>query len=273
MRHLLNTFSRLRSILVAITTTFLLLSLGFPSFALEGVSPKLAVRAISTFLKFDNAVADSEIVRLSTIAKQPGGTKIVGKELGKLRLPNDVLEDTYLRIAIYHGKLSRPEAEGMLQRLRSTPGFRSTLSKVIGASEVKTSGHLNELRIADNASQHGFQVKGIGVRFDDGMKHGETDIDVLLSRGKSRIAIEAKDYLPSTEIPIDKFRSDFISLAQYSKQQAPLRVITVFSLTNKPHDELILRRLAKEATKNGVELIVGSPEQQIIQINQLQRIL
>lgn len=243
------------------------------AYAFLGASPKTVITVISTFLKHHKALPDDEIVRLSNIAKQSGGTKIVGKELGKLNLPNEALEDAYMRIAVHQSKLSRQEAEGMFLRLRENTGFRSTLSKIIGASDIKTSGHLNELRIADNASQHGIKVKGIGVRFNDGIKQGETDIDVLLEMDKRKIAIEAKDYLPTTPIPLDKFRADMISLAQYAKQESPSKVIKVFSITNKPNDELALKILEKEANKHGVELIFGSPKHQIIQIQQLTKIL
>lgn len=262
-----------RYISKAIAIALLALCICFPAYAFLGVSPKTAVTVISTFVKHHKALPDDEIVRLSNIAKQSGGTKIVGKELGKLNLPNDALEDAYMRIAIHRAALQRQEAEGMFSRLRGTPGFRSTLSKIIGASDIKTSGHLNELRIADNASQHGIKVKGIGVRFNDGKKQGDTDIDVLLEMGKRKIAIEAKDYLPTTPIPLDKFRADMISLAQYAKQESSSKVIKVFSITKKPNDALALKILEKEADKHGVELIFGSPEQQVIQIQQLQKIL
>lgn len=255
------------------TILLLTLSLAFPAQAFWGISPKPATSVIATFLKHQKALPDEEIIKLSNIAKQSGGTKIVGKELGKLNLPNDTLEDTYMRIVVHQSTLPREEAESMFSRLRGTAGFRSTLSKIIGASNVKTSGHLYELRIADKATQYGIKAKGIGIQFDDGIKQGITDVDVLLEISGRPIAIEAKDYLSTTPIPLIKFRSDFISLAQYAKQQLPSKVITVFSMSNKPNDALSLRILEHEAQKNGVQLIFGNPEQQIIQIKQLQEIL
>ena len=80
---------------------------------------------------------------------------------------------------------------------------------------MNTSGHLNELRIADTAAQHGFKVKGIGVRFIDQIKAAPTDIDVLLERSGKSIAIEAKDYSATTQIPLDAFRADMSTLAQF----------------------------------------------------------
>lgn len=255
------------------TIALLTFSLSFSAHALLGISPKPAASVIATFLKHQKALSDEEIINLSNVAKQSGGTKIVGKELGKLNLPKDTLEDTYMRIVVYQSTLSREEAESMFSRLRGTAGFRSTLSKIIGASNIKTSGHLYELRIADKAIQYGFKAKGIGIQFDDGIKQGVTDVDVLLEISGRPIAIEAKDYLPTTPIPIIKFRSDFISLSQYARQHLPTKVITVFSISNKPNDAISLSILEKDAKKHGVQLIFGDPEQQIIQIKQLQEIL
>jgi hypothetical protein len=252
---------------------FVGLGLSFPVDALWGIPSKTVVKSIPSFLKHQKTFPDQEIIRLSTIAKQPGGTKIVGKELGKLHLPKDIIEDVYMRIVVHQSKLNRIEAESMFSRLSGIQGFRSTLSKIIGASNVKTSGHLYELRIADKATQFGFKAKGIGIQFDDGIKRGITDVDVLLEISGRPIAIEAKDYLPATTIPIDKFRADIISLAQYAKKNSNPNVLTVFSMSNKPKEPLSLKILEKEANKYNVQLIFGNPEQQIIQIKQLHEIL
>jgi hypothetical protein len=161
----------------------------------------------------------------------------------------------------------------MFERLRGTEGFRTTLRKVIGNSDVKTAGHLNELRIADTASQYRFTVKHIGEPFDDGVKAADTDIDVLLERGGRIVAIEAKDYAPTTPIPMDKFRADMGSLTQYAASDPKRRVIPVFSITNIPDDANAWRMLQLETDRRGIQLIVGSPEQQIEQIKVLAEIL
>jgi len=236
-----------------------------------GIPPKPTATALATFLKQSKSFSDDEIVRLSNIAKQSGGTKKVGNELGKLNLRNDQLEDIYIRIAVHQSSLTRIEAQGMFDRLNGTPGFRTTLRKIIGASEVKTAGHLNELRISDHAVQQGLKAKGIGVRFDDGVKSADTDIDVLLAKGNTQVAVEAKFYSPSTSLPFDKFQADMISLTKYSESQLPNRVIKVFSMTGKesdfaPEDVIYLKKIAEN---NGVELIFGTPQEQVILIKGL----
>ena len=250
------------------------LGLSFPAQALFGVPAKSTVVLIKAISKNPQVLSDEKIVELSKISNKADGTKKISKILGRQKLPDEVLEDTYMRIAIYQSKLpSRAEAEGMYSRLAGTPGFRTTLRKIVGNSEVKTDGHLNELRIADNASMHGYKVRGIGVPFNDGIKRSPTDIDVLIEKDGKVIALEAKNYSATTYIPLDKFRGDMLSLAEYQKKNPLPQVIPVFSLTEKPGNESKFRLLQKAADQYGVQLIVGSPKAQIIQIKQLQQIL
>ena len=249
----------------------LLLGMGLPAHAFV----ETVTRAVGTIAKITEhaaALPEGEILTLAQKAAKVGGTKEVGKILGAMRLPEEVLEDTYLRVAIAQSKLSRFEAESIYTRLAGTPGLRSTLSKIVGNSDVKAAGHLNELRIADTAATNGLRVKGIGVAFNDGKKAAPTDIDVLLDKGGREIAIEAKDYAPSTRLPLDGFRADLDSLVEYRSANPSKNVLPVFSLTSKPDDLASLQLLEKEAQRRGVQLIIGSPEEQIIQIVQLLRI-
>ncbi|EDN68076.1 conserved hypothetical protein [Beggiatoa sp. PS] len=184
-------------------------------------------------------------------------------------MPNDVLEDAYMRIAIQQNKMARGEAEGMFTRLTGTQGFRTTLGKVIGNNPAGTVGHLNELRIADNAAQHGFKVSGIGQKFVDGIKKGPTDIDIVLKKGNKTFAVEAKNYSSTTKIPMDKYRADLDTLVQYRKANASEKVVPVFSFTHQPTSPQHLKMLQHEAKKRDVELIFGSPEEQIIKLKHL----
>jgi hypothetical protein len=240
--------------------------------ASAAVPTKAAITVVNAFTKNARALPDDEIVDLARLARQARGTKQVGKYLGQQNLPDEVLEDAYLRIAVQQKALARSEAEGMFTRLQGTPGFRGTLSKVIGSSDVKTAGHLNELRIADNAAQHGFKVKGIGERFDDGVKAAETDIDVLLEKGGRLIAIEAKDYAPTTPIPMDDFRADMVSLTRYAASQPEGHVLSTFTITNRPLDANAWRMLQLETKRRDIQLVEGSPQSQIEQVKMLLRI-
>jgi hypothetical protein len=247
------------------------IALHAPTDAFAGVPLKAIGTLLSGTKWVKLALPDANIVELAALASKPGGTKVVGEVLGKMKLPTEALEDTYTRILIHQGKLPREEAEGMFGRLSGTPGMVSAMSKSIGVSAAKTAGHLNEVRIADNAAQINLKVKGIGVRFNDPNKAAPTDIDVLLEHRGREVAIEAKDYLPTTEIPLDSFRADMLSLAEYRRRKPEADVLPVFWITNKPNDPNVWRSLEKAAEHYQVELIVGPPDEAIHQIPLLLR--
>lgn len=227
-------------------------------------------KAVTAITKNSKALSKDAIIRLSRLSDESQGTAKVGKKLGKLNLPNDVLEDAFLRIAIYQGKLTKESAEGMFSRLGGIPGFRETLRKVIGNSEKGTIGHLNELKIADNASTHRFRIIGIGGRFNDGLKKAGTDIDILIERSGKIFAIEAKNYAPTTNLPMDKFRADLDTLVTHRNKTGS---IPVFTLTQKPQSVRDFKVLELEAKKREIHLIIGTPGEQIEQIKMLSKIL
>lgn len=257
-----------RQILVLILMLFLVIP---QANALWGFAAKTGLK-ITELSNSSKTLPTDEIIRLSKLSDEVKGTTKVGKELGHLNLPNDVLEDTFMRIAIHQKKITRKDAEGMFSKLSGTPGFRSTLRKIIGNSNVGTVGHLNELRIADAASMHSFKVLGIGEKFIDGKKEAPTDIDIVLEKGGNIFAIEAKSYASKTKIPMDKYRADLDTLVMYKSKHSN-KVIPVFTITNIPNDTKYLKSLKYEADKRDVQLIFGSPREQVEQINLLERIL
>ena len=175
---------------------------------------------------------------------------------------------------LYQNKVTRKEAEGMFARLSDTPGFQTTLRKVIGNNATGAAGHLNELRIADTASTYGFEVLQIGEKFDDGARQALTDIDIVLKKGTKYFAIEAKSNAPTTIIPMDRYRADLNTLIIY-KQNHPgvLIPIFIFTITNRPADPRYMRLLQLEAENRNVQLIFGSPQEQVVKIRLLGDIL
>ncbi len=219
------------------------------------------------------AFSTEDIARYAKLLEETKGTKKLGKLLGRMNLKNEVLEDTFMRIAIYKERLTRKEAKEMFLHLSGTSGFRTTLRKVVGNSAQKTLGHLNELRIANSASKNGFKVRGIGESFIDGIKKSPTDLDIVLNRKGKTFIIEAKDYASNTHIPLDKFRGDMDTLVSYVTKNPSDKVIPIFSMTNKPNGNMKLRQLNKIAEKRNVQLIFGSSSQQIEQMKLLGEIL
>ena len=227
----------------------------------------------SSFFHHGPRLADETIEYLSNLAREPKGAEKVGKFLSKELLTDDGREAALLRIAMQNGVISDDEAIGMFSRLSGVNGFRSTLRKVIGNKQPNTQGHLNELRVADRAFQRGFSVRGIGEKFDDGIKNHPTDIDVVIEKNGKIFALEAKDYASTTRFPMDQFRADMDSLVEYQSRMEPLKVIPVFSITKMPDHPRDWVVLQKEAAKRGVKLIVGPPDEQAVVLNYLETIV
>ena len=232
----------------------------------------LTLCAYSAISKSAKAVQDSEIIKLSKMSDTHKGTQAVKKYVGKLNLSPSLREDLYLRIAIYQNKINKKEAKTMFVNLKGKDGFSSTLSKIIGNNQNVTIGHLNELRIANEGAKSGFTVVGIGKKFDDGIKNSLTDIDVLLRKNNTDILIEAKKYSPTTKMPLDKFRADLDTLIIYGNKVSKGKSIKFFSFTEKPKNLELLKQYQFWAEKKGVQLIFGTPKEQIIQIKMLEKI-
>lgn len=233
----------------------------------------IPIKYIAKFIKSSEAFSPAEIEKFAKLLDESHGTKKLGKILGKMQLPNEVLEDTFMRLAVYKNKIGRKEAEEMMFYLKDVKGFRTTLRKVIGNSTKKTIGHLHELRLAKNASKNGFKVLGIGEKFSDGIKAMPSDIDVLLKNKNKLFAIEAKSYSSTTVMKPSMIKADMKTLAIYAKQNASKNVIPIFSITNKPTSKVTEEILETEAKKQGVQLIYGNPYEQMVQIKQLGQIL
>ncbi len=232
-----------------------------------------SLKYATKLIKSSKALAPKQIKKLAKLLDEVHGTKKVGKLLGKMKLPNEVLEDTFMRLAIYKNKIARKEAEEMMHHLKNVPGFRTTLRKIIGNSAKKTTGHLHELRLAKRASKSGLKVVGIGEKFADRIKSMPSDIDLLLKKKNKLFAIEAKSYLSATNMKPSMIKADMKTLASYTKQSGSKKVIPIFSITNKPSSKTTLKILETEARKNGVQLIYGNPHEQIEQIKLLSEIL
>lgn len=71
----------------------------------------IAVTSLFKITKSNQALHTDEIVQLSKLSDEAQGTVKVGKYLGSKNLPNHVLEDAYLRMAVHQNKISRYEAE------------------------------------------------------------------------------------------------------------------------------------------------------------------
>jgi hypothetical protein len=74
-------------------------------------------------------------------------------------------------------------------------------------------------------------------------------------------------------MPIDKYKSDLDTLVIYGNNISKGKSIKVFSFTEKPTNKELLRQYQLWADKKGVQLIFGTPIQQVEQIKMLEKIL
>ena len=217
-------------------------------------------------------LADEAIERLLEISKKPGGTKQLGKELGEMQLTDEVLEDTFLRIAFGRQIVTKSEAIRLFSKLTGVKGFRSTLRKIIGSNDHVRKGHLTELRIAAKAHDEGFVVREIGRPFRDGTKRW-TDIDVVLERNGKTLLVESKDYAPDAPIDMVTIRRDMDTLNEHRAFIGDTPVIPILSFSNSPTSPGALTALIREAKKRNIELVFGRAAAQAMQFKQLEAIL
>lgn len=258
-------------VFTAALTCCLFLTLGSNAHAFVSASEKL-LAPISKNIK---VLSEDEIRKLAAMIKGRGDVAEVKKIIGQKKLSSEALEDTYTRIAIARGSVQRNEAESLFKNLRGIPGFSSTMSKTIGMNPGGTRGHLNELRIANAAANRGFKVEGIGIKYNDGLKTMDTDLDVLISKNGKRFPIEAKDYDDITFANLsDVMRPDMDSLVAYKKMSpAPDKTYPIFTVTHRPSDPNVEALMKKEADRRGIELIFGSSEEQLMQLETLMKII
>ena len=219
-----------------------------------------AGKVIAAVGKCAHALPDEEIDDLARIAAKPNGLHEVGQILGAVnyyeKYGDDaaelILQDTYLRIAIKNGKISPSMANDVMKGLAETPGLRSLLVKINSSSYSQAKGHMRELEIALQAQKRGFQPVSLGQKFADGIKHADTDLDVLIRRGSKNFAIESKAY--AGFVPDDMVKADAESLLVFCKEIG--QTTPVFCFESEPSI------LAREFLKNrGIKCLVGTAEE------------
>lgn len=232
---------------------------------------KTAGRCAVALGKCANALPDAEINRLAQIASQPNGLKTLNKILGKanyIGLYGDesghlILQDTYLRIAIKNNRLSNKIAEETIEYLSGTPGLTSLLSKINSNSFSQAKGHLRELEIALSAQKRGFSTVSLGQKFTDGLKKGDTDLDVLLHRNGKNFAIESKAY--SGLVPDTMVKSDAESLVAFCKEIDGAIPVFCFETAPSKFAQYFL-------SEKGVKYIIGTPEDIVAKLDILSNI-
>lgn len=227
---------------------------------------KTAGKIVAALGKCANALPDDEINRLAQIASKPNGLEEVGKILGKANYIGKygdeaghlILQDTYLRIALKNGKISNKVASEALEHLGGTPGLTTLLRKINSSSVSQAKGHLRELEIAMSAQKRGFSTVSLGQKFADGLKKGDTDLDVLLRKNGKNFAIESKAY--SGKVPDSMVKADAESLITFCKEIDG--TVPVFCFETAPS-----RTAQYFLSKREVKCIVGTPDEIVAKLD------
>lgn len=223
------------------------------SYAFIGVAknvPELSIKAIKSL----------------AITGKTKGSVSVAKELTELAnsIPASqrarFFECAYAKILVEQKRITQIQADEFIKNLSSIPGFRNTLSKMVGINDNKYIGHLFELRMANQLKKSGYDVLSIGERYNDTIKITATDIDIVAQKGSRGFAFELKNYNPVniSYKEVNSFEQDMQTLKIYSSEHS--NVTPIFLSKNAPEDKTIKNILDAYGKKNGVKVLYGEPE-------------
>ncbi len=221
---------------------------------------KTAGRVALALGKCSKALPDEEIEHLARIASKPNGVKELNKILGAANFIGKygddaghlVLQDTYLRIAVQNGHISKQMASEILNHLGGTPGLTSLLSKINSSNISLSKGHMFELATALSTQKRGFTTISLGQKFSDGIKKAETDLDVFSWRDGKKFALECKAY--SGNVPEIMVREDTESLLAFCRKVDGVMPVFCFE---SPPSAYIKDYLARK----GVTCLAGTPDE------------
>lgn len=208
---------------------------------------------------------------LSHSLNNPSTREAAKKSIGNLKLTDEQRSMLFSDVLIEQGKITRKDATEMYSSLHGVPGYSSALSKISGASTSKSIGHLYEIKISHAFKRVGVQVHSLGHRFDDGLKRGITDADVLAYKGDKMAIIEAKNYAVGKMPAMDVVRADMQSMRKFRSPNGFNSITRVFAMSHRPSNPNHLSLLEREARKTGTVLVFGNADDVAMQVNQLLR--
>ena len=165
------------------------------------------------------------------------------------------LDDAFLRIAAKAGRITMEEADDAFFLLKGTPGLHALLRKCCSMNVAQHSGHIAEFRQALALKKKGFDIVGLGLKYHDPMKATDTDLDILVRKGKKIFVLESKKYevgyLKADMINGDaqsiRTLSDYLNSLNQGLEATP--VLTI----NYEPSQLIIKLLEQK----GVKYVVG----------------
>ncbi len=210
---------------------------------------------------------------LEEMAKQlksmkPGSLEEVGKTLGKIlnnpgltpKARDLILNDAYLRLAQKVGRISAEEADDAFRLLKDADGLHALVRKCCSMNPSQAAGHLFEFRQALSFEKKGFNVLGVGIKYSDGLKAAQTDLDLLVRKGDRLFLVESKHYTTGLGAP-DVIRADADSLINLkaflgTELGGSTKITPIFTFVSEPS-----KLLAKQLQAKGIPYFVGESDE------------
>ena len=219
------------------------------------------------FSKGDKRLSPQVIRDLSTKLNDPHTAREARQYIGSLGLSEAERGILFNKVAFMQGKISGSEAKYIHRYLSEVPGYSAILSKISGASDAKTKGHLFELKIALETKKRGGEVRGFNYTYSDGVKRNLTDADIIIASSNRLAVVEAKNYAVGKAPSLINVRADMQSMR--ALQIDDYEIIRIFSMSHRPSDPRKLRLIQEESIKTGTHLVFGNPVEQAVQIQRL----
>lgn len=221
--------------------------------------------------KYVVELSDDIIIKLAKIGKIEGRPAL-GKKLAQYatnvpeKYRDTYLKTAYLKILVAQGRLSKIRANEFMENIGEVKGFISAMSKMSGkprdfkgllyTSDPNAVGHGFELEFANELAKNKYRVVEIGRKFDDGIKKGLTDIDVIAVRDSRNYAFELKNYgRYLTNDNIITFKNDINTLRLFALKNK--NTIPIFILSNRPSNINHINLLEAYGKYYNVNIIFG----------------
>lgn len=216
--------------------------------------------------KLADGVADDVVEECAKLVRsgKAGSLDEIGAILGKIfknpsltaKERDLLLNDAYLRIAQKAGRISAEEADDAFRLLKDADGLHALVRKCCTMNVNQAAGHLYELKQAVAFEKNGFKVVGLGIKYSDGIKSAQTDLDLLVRKGNRLFLVESKHYTSGTGIP-DVIRADADSLINLkaflgTELGGSAKITPIFTFVTEPSP-----LLAKQLEMKGISYLVG----------------
>ncbi|MGL4722871.1 MAG: hypothetical protein ACRCV3_06250 [Desulfovibrionaceae bacterium] len=197
------------------------------------------------------------------------GIHFVQKNLATMNVSQDVLVNTYLRIAVQNKLISSEEATEIYTNLKNTEGVDIPLFKVNLSNTIQLKGHLHELRMASTASLFGFNIHAMNKIYQVQEENKQYEVDILMKKYDRLIGIEVKDLADSRGTNFKDILDGVKKMGAFKRYQGDATMLSILTQSGRPPVNDKFNILHSTALSLGVEVLYGGIREQLLQIDAL----